>query len=290
MSTPYRLWEILQRSYTGPHCDEDDFLPKIFTPKLQQVIEKYGIKYDPKTPVPTDDELSDRVWQAGWELFRDVGLYNTNTHRIIQVSEEKRLILATYHAEGFKPLVYPMMAEGTFPYYISIVIVGDYIVRTYIYTYLATVAFIFIYQYYSILTLIDYLFRAGIHTRWFITVHAGYRQPVHAEIGVYTRRRVRVFTPNRIYPDPGACIQAVLHFAGYPAGLTAKAPIQINNQSISFAHSSSLLGFFNLNLDTLHLPNAPEDSFLSRVDSSVGQLLMTTLSKIPRPPSLVHID
>ncbi len=89
MSTPYRLWEILQRSNTGPHCDEDEFLPKIFTPKLQEVIKKYEIKYDPKTPVPTDNNLADRVWQAGWELFREVGLYNTDTHRIIQVSDDE---------------------------------------------------------------------------------------------------------------------------------------------------------------------------------------------------------
>ena len=89
MSTPYRLWEILQRSNTGPHCDEDDFLPKIFTPKLQEVIKKYEITYDSKTPVPTNDDLADRVWQAGWELFREVGLYNTDTHRIIQVSDDE---------------------------------------------------------------------------------------------------------------------------------------------------------------------------------------------------------
>ena len=89
MSTPYRLWEILQRSYTGPHCEEDEFLPRKFTPKLEEVIKKYEIKYDHENPVPADDDLSDRVWQAGWELFRDVGLYNTDTHRIIQVSEDE---------------------------------------------------------------------------------------------------------------------------------------------------------------------------------------------------------
>jgi hypothetical protein len=87
MSTPYRLWEIQKRANDGPQCDEDDFLPKVFHPKLQQVIKKYGIKYDPKTPVPADEDLADRVWQAGWELFRDVGLYNTDTHRMIRLSD-----------------------------------------------------------------------------------------------------------------------------------------------------------------------------------------------------------
>jgi hypothetical protein len=89
MSNPYRLWEIQGRSNTGPFCDEDEFLPKIFAPKLREIIKKYEIKYDPKTPVPADDKMADRIWQAGWELFREVGLYNTDTHRIIKLSDEE---------------------------------------------------------------------------------------------------------------------------------------------------------------------------------------------------------
>ena len=89
MSSPYRLWEIQDRSNTGPFCDENDFLPKIFAQKLKEIIKKYDIRYDPKTPVPSDDALADRVWQAGWELFREVGLYNTDTHRIIKVSDQE---------------------------------------------------------------------------------------------------------------------------------------------------------------------------------------------------------
>ena len=89
MSSPYRLWEIQDRSNTGPFCEENDFLPKLFTPKLKEVIRKYEIKYDPKNPVPSDDKLADRVWQAAWELYRDVGLYNADTHRIIKVSDQE---------------------------------------------------------------------------------------------------------------------------------------------------------------------------------------------------------
>lgn len=89
MNTAYRLWEIIQRSGTGPHIEENDFLPKLFTPTLRKIIKKYEIKYDPKSPVPTDDQLADRIWQAGWEFFREVGVYNTNSHRIIKVSDEE---------------------------------------------------------------------------------------------------------------------------------------------------------------------------------------------------------
>jgi len=69
MSTPYRLWEIQKRSNDGPQCDEDDFLPKIFTPKLKQVVKKYGIQWDRKTVLPTDEDLADRVWLAGGNSF-----------------------------------------------------------------------------------------------------------------------------------------------------------------------------------------------------------------------------
>ena len=89
MTTAYRLWEMMERSKTGPHMDEEDFLPKLFTPTLRELIKKYEIKYDPETPVPTDDHMADRIWQAAWELFREVGVYNTDTHRMIRVSDEE---------------------------------------------------------------------------------------------------------------------------------------------------------------------------------------------------------
>ena len=99
MTTAYRLWEIQERSNTGPQMDEDEFLPKLFSPKLEEIVKKYEIKYDPKNPVPVDDDMADRIWQAGWELFREVGLYNTDTHRIIKVSNDE-IREALYCARG----------------------------------------------------------------------------------------------------------------------------------------------------------------------------------------------
>ncbi len=55
------------------------------------------IVYDPENPVPADDDLADRVWQAGRELYREVGLYNTDTHRIIKVSDDE-IKAALYNA------------------------------------------------------------------------------------------------------------------------------------------------------------------------------------------------
>jgi methylamine--corrinoid protein Co-methyltransferase len=33
--------------------------------------------------------MADRVWQAAWDLFREVGYYNTDSHRLIQVTDEE---------------------------------------------------------------------------------------------------------------------------------------------------------------------------------------------------------
>ncbi len=96
---PYKMWEIMERANTGPFCEDDDFLYKIFMPKMKDVIEKYGIKYDPDTPVPADDDLADRVWQAAVEFFLEVGVLNVDTHRRIMV-DESELKEALYHAPG----------------------------------------------------------------------------------------------------------------------------------------------------------------------------------------------
>ncbi len=95
----YKLWEIMERATTGPFCEDDDYLYKLFMPKLQEVIEKFNINYDPDNPVPDDDDLADRVWAAAREFFLEVGVLNVNTHRRIMISEAE-LQEALYHTPG----------------------------------------------------------------------------------------------------------------------------------------------------------------------------------------------
>ena len=84
-----KMWDIMARATDGPFCEDDDFLYKIFFPKMKQVIRKYGIKFDPSQPVPADDDLADRVWQAAVEFFLHVGVLNADTHRRIMISESE---------------------------------------------------------------------------------------------------------------------------------------------------------------------------------------------------------
>jgi len=85
------LLEIIDRSLEGPFTSENDFDLNIFVPKLREVVEKYKIKYDPENPLSCDDDMADRVFKAGIELFAQVGVYCTDTERIIKFTEEEIL-------------------------------------------------------------------------------------------------------------------------------------------------------------------------------------------------------
>lgn len=93
----FRMWDFMTRAAEGPFCEDDDFLYNFFLPTMKRVIRKYGIKYDPSQPVPSDDDLADRVWQAAVEFFLSVGVLNVDTHRRILFSEAE-LKEALYHA------------------------------------------------------------------------------------------------------------------------------------------------------------------------------------------------
>jgi hypothetical protein len=54
---------------------------------MKEVVRKYDIKFDPSSPVPADDDLADRIWQAAVEFFLAVGVHNVDTHRRILISE-----------------------------------------------------------------------------------------------------------------------------------------------------------------------------------------------------------
>jgi len=80
---------IVDRALSGPICTERDFELGIFVPNMRKVVEKYGIKYDPQNPVPADDDLADRVWEAGLEFLTETGVYCTDTERRILFTREE---------------------------------------------------------------------------------------------------------------------------------------------------------------------------------------------------------
>jgi hypothetical protein len=81
--------EICERALNGPIMTEPDFDMKVFVPTLDQVIKRYDIRYDPGTPVSSDDGLADRVFRAAVEFFSEVGVYCQDTNRVMRFSRDE---------------------------------------------------------------------------------------------------------------------------------------------------------------------------------------------------------
>ena len=78
-----RLIEVLQRSENGPILDEADFERKLVGPTIKSLVEKYAVQYSSESYINQDDDLADRVFQAGVEFASQVGMYNQSTNRRI---------------------------------------------------------------------------------------------------------------------------------------------------------------------------------------------------------------
>ena len=83
------LWEVLDRACnTGRVMAAKDFDMQVFK-TTSRLVKEYDIKYDPTTPVSSDDSLADDAWKAGLQLFTEVGSYCLNSNRIISFDESE---------------------------------------------------------------------------------------------------------------------------------------------------------------------------------------------------------
>jgi methylamine--corrinoid protein Co-methyltransferase len=96
-----RLIEVLQRSENGPIIDEADFERKLVGPTIKSLVEKYDLQYTGESYINLDDDLADRVFQAGVEFASLVGMYNQSTNRRITWSRsEIEEAIKNCHAEA----------------------------------------------------------------------------------------------------------------------------------------------------------------------------------------------
>lgn len=73
---------IVARSEGGPYARETDF-DLALAKRTAELVAEYGIRFDPDVIVPQDDDLADRLYQAGLALFLEMGAYNQSTERQI---------------------------------------------------------------------------------------------------------------------------------------------------------------------------------------------------------------
>lgn len=88
MTAP-NFWEVLDRACnTGSITAVRDFDMKIFD-VASRLAKEHDIGYDPEVYVPSDDDLADDVWEAGLELFVELGMYCLSSGRVIEFDESE---------------------------------------------------------------------------------------------------------------------------------------------------------------------------------------------------------
>jgi methylamine---corrinoid protein Co-methyltransferase len=81
------FWEVIDRALqSGPLTKVSEFEKRLFK-KTQECVKKYEIRYNPETPVVSDDGMVSRLFEAGVELYKEVGTYCLNTERVIRFDE-----------------------------------------------------------------------------------------------------------------------------------------------------------------------------------------------------------
>ncbi len=78
-----RMLAVLERAETGPMMEEKEFELRLVAPTIRKLVKKYGIKFDRETIVPSDNDLADRVFEAGMELAAEIGVFCQTTSRRI---------------------------------------------------------------------------------------------------------------------------------------------------------------------------------------------------------------
>lgn len=82
------FWDAADQCETGEYMKESDFDRRVAM-VANQIVKKYNIKFDPEQVIPSDDDLADRMYHAGVELFLELGVYCKDTGRIIKFTREQ---------------------------------------------------------------------------------------------------------------------------------------------------------------------------------------------------------
>jgi methylamine--corrinoid protein Co-methyltransferase len=77
-----RLLEIYQRSRSGTYMSETEY-DLLLARRTQELVKELEITFDPAVPCPWDNDMSDRVFEAGVQLLANVGAYHLDTERVI---------------------------------------------------------------------------------------------------------------------------------------------------------------------------------------------------------------
>ncbi|MEM2276646.1 MAG: monomethylamine:corrinoid methyltransferase, partial [Thermoproteota archaeon] len=85
------LFNILDKTLTGPPIEKRDFEFKLVPKTTRDVLKEYGLEktFDPENPINTDLKLAEQFYKAGYELALRLGMFCPDTKRRVIFTEEE---------------------------------------------------------------------------------------------------------------------------------------------------------------------------------------------------------
>jgi methylamine--corrinoid protein Co-methyltransferase len=81
--------DILDRAKAGPLVSKTDWDMEHIVLPVRRLVKKYRLEWDKQQVIPENDNLIDRLFQAGMELAVSSGIYCIATGRVIQFSQQE---------------------------------------------------------------------------------------------------------------------------------------------------------------------------------------------------------
>ncbi|PWB53937.1 MAG: hypothetical protein C3F13_08530 [Anaerolineales bacterium] len=98
-----RFLDVIDRAYSGPMVEEEDFDLKMVAAGVQRVLQEYDLKFDKGHIIQQDDALIDRTFEAGLDFLVECGVYNRSTGRLIKFNRQE--IMDTIEAAPTKVVI-----------------------------------------------------------------------------------------------------------------------------------------------------------------------------------------
>lgn len=79
--------EILERANTGEYITEENWDLEKVVATARRLVKKYALQWDRSQVVTDDPSLADAIYQAGYEMAVELGVYCRSTERIIPLTQ-----------------------------------------------------------------------------------------------------------------------------------------------------------------------------------------------------------
>ena len=86
-----RILDVLEKAHNGPVYKEREFNLDVVAKTIAAKVKKFGLTgaVDTENPIGSDDDLADRVYQAGFEAAVEIGVLCSDTNRAIRFTAEE---------------------------------------------------------------------------------------------------------------------------------------------------------------------------------------------------------